>query len=304
MPPAQHAARSGPLLRVTGRFGNRSRDRRKCACSRHQDWESGPAPAKLAAMKQIKNLSARARRTSGLLRSLCIYRHPLRQPGLRSLYKPFIRPDGLAFDIGAHLGDRTRAFATLGARVVAFEPQPHLRHWLSWLERKQTKVTIRAEAVGAEPGTATMAISQATPTVSTLASAWRQDIGKANLTFRHVHWEERTEVTVTTLDTLIAEYGLPDFCKIDVEGFELAVLQGLSQPIPALSLEFVAGSLDLSCDCVQRLIVLGDYEFNVILGEGRTFLFDTWRDAPTLIQWLTQGAGGVSSGDIYARWLP
>ena len=30
----------------------------------------------------------------------------------------------LAFDIGAHVGDRTAAFRRLGARVVAVEPQP------------------------------------------------------------------------------------------------------------------------------------------------------------------------------------
>ena len=42
-----------------------------------------------------------------------------------------------------------------------------------------------------------------------------------------------------TLDALIAENGLPAFVKIDVEGFELAVLRRpQTQPLPALSFEF------------------------------------------------------------------
>ena len=43
---------------------------------------------------------------------------------------------------------------------------------------------------------------------------------------------------MTTLDTLVAEYGEPAFCKIDVEGFEVEALKGLSRPLRALSFEY------------------------------------------------------------------
>ena len=62
----------------------------------------------------------------GLVRSLIIYWRPGRQRGLRGLYRPFVGVGDLAFDVGAHLGDRTHAFRKLGARVVALEPQPAL----------------------------------------------------------------------------------------------------------------------------------------------------------------------------------
>ena len=253
---------------------------------------------------------ARSRTTLGLLRSLVIYRHPFRQRSLRYLYRSFVQPGDVVFDIGAHLGDRTRAFASLGAQVVAFEPQPHLRAWLERLEGSNSRVTIRGEAVGAEAGAAQLSISQATPTVSTMATVWRQGIGAANETFRNVRWEEQITVPVVTLDAMIAAHGLPAFCKIDVEGFELDVLQGLSQPLPALSVEFVAGSLDGSKACIEHLEGLRksdtvpaapDYEYNVILGEGRELLFSHWIDASKLIQWLDNGAGNASSGDIYVR---
>lgn len=62
----------------------------------------------------------------GLLRSLVTYWRPGRQRGLRRMYRPLVQPGDLVFDVGAHLGDRAAAFAALGARVVALEPQPQV----------------------------------------------------------------------------------------------------------------------------------------------------------------------------------
>lgn len=237
----------------------------------------------------------------GVLRSLVIYWRPGRQRGLRRLYRPFVPPGALVFDVGAHLGDRTRAFAALGARVIALEPQPHLFRWLQRLVGSQPGVTLRPEAVGCAPGRATLAISRRTPTVSSLSSEWPNALGRRNPAFDRVSWEESVQVPVITLDQLIAEYGLPGFCKIDVEGFEAEVLAGLSQPLPALSLEFVAGALDVATASVRQLDALGPYRFNAIAGERRRFLFADWLEAGRLLAWLEGGAGGFASGDIYAR---
>jgi len=238
---------------------------------------------------------------TGLLRSLAIYWRPGRQRGLRRLYRPFVAPGGLVFDVGAHLGDRTRAFAALGARVVALEPQPALLPWLRRLAGGHPGVTILAEAVGARPGTATLAVSRRNPTVSTLAERWRQTLPERNPGFSHVRWEDTVEVPVTTLDVLIARYGVPAFCKIDVEGYEAEVLAGLSHPLAGLSVEFVAGGLEVAAACIERLTALGPYEFNAIAGERRHFLWGTWRTAPATLGWLGRGADGIPSGDLYAR---
>ena len=59
----------------------------------------------------------------GLLRSVVIYHNPVRTRPLRDFYRGFLGPNDLAFDIGAHVGNRSRAMRAAGARVVALEPQ-------------------------------------------------------------------------------------------------------------------------------------------------------------------------------------
>ena len=259
--------------------------------------QATPPPSDASPAGARERLSA----TLGLLRSLLIYRRPGRQRALRQLYRPFIGRDDLVFDIGAHMGDRTRAFARLGGRVIAVEPQPVLRRWLERSTGRLRNVTVRGEAVGAQPGTATLHISHRTPTVSTLSPRWTDELPRRNDGFRHVRWEDRVEVPVITLDDLIAEYGLPAFCKIDAEGFELEVLSGLSRPIPAVSLEFVAGALDIAIAGMDRLAELGDYEFNVISGEQREYRFARWQDRRRVRMWLEAHASDYGSGDLYAR---
>jgi FkbM family methyltransferase len=244
------------------------------------------------------------KRGLGLLQSFVIYRRPGRQKALRRLYREFIRPGDLVFDIGAHLGDRSSAFAALGASVVALEPQPLLLRWLQRLTRHQPGIVCLPMAVGRAPGSAELALSLRNPTVASLDSRWREQLRTTTTGFRHVRWEDSVTVTVTTMDELITQYGKPGFCKIDVEGFEVEVLAGLSQPLPALSFEFVNGTLGQAVACLEELQRLGSYEFNVIAGEQRRFIWSSWQDPESLRQWLGAGADSIASGDIYARLLP
>lgn len=237
----------------------------------------------------------------GLLRSLMIYRRPGRQRALRRFYRAFVQPGDRVFDVGAHLGDRSSAFAALGAQVVALEPQPRLFPWLERLTRRSGRVTCLPLAVGAAPGHLALASSRANPTVASLSPAWREQVRGTQAGFADVEWDEDVSVEVTTLDDLIERFGEPVFCKIDVEGFEPQVLAGLSRPLAALSVEFVQGAPEQALACVDRLEALGTYEYQVVAGERRRFHLDDWVSAQAVRAWLQSGADGLASGDLYAR---
>ena len=113
----------------------------------------------------------RIRRGLGLLRSLVMYYgRPDRTQRMARFYRQFMAPSELCFDIGAHVGSRVRLWTSLGAHVVAVEPQPHLMQLLRRWYGASPQVTLVEEAVGAAPGRQQLFISERTPTVSTLST--------------------------------------------------------------------------------------------------------------------------------------
>jgi FkbM family methyltransferase len=237
----------------------------------------------------------------GLLRSIAAYYwKPFNKRRLMRFYAPFVKKGTLCFDIGAHLGNRTHAWEALGAKVIAVEPQPLCINYMKKKFKGNPNIIIETTAIGQKRGIANMHISAATPTVSTLANAeWRQTINDD--TSFEVKWEKTLAVNMITLDDLIERYGMPAFCKIDVENYELEVLQGLTQPIPALSLEFYPATIENAIHCVERLEVIGNYEYNWSTAESQKFNSETWFDAHKMIAIFKTYTRSDKYGDFYAR---
>jgi hypothetical protein len=145
-----------------------------------------------------------------------------------------------------------------------------------------------------------MYISRGTPTVTSLSKSWIDTMQK-DASFDGVAWDDLLSVHVTTLDHLIHSYGMPTFCKIDVEGYELEVLRGLTQPIPILSFEYISAAIWLAHDCITRLSELGNYHFNWSKGESHRMSVSTWLTASEMLRVLDNNLHGDGSGDIYAR---
>lgn len=154
-----------------------------------------------------------------------------------------LRPGDTAFDVGAHIGWVSAQFAHLvgpTGRVLAFEPGANNLPYLRRNLRNTPQARIIEAAVGAEAGEAALYEESLTGQNNALAAPYRRLGANAALNPAALAITPRT-VPVTTLDLAAAEHGDPALVKIDVEGFELPVLQGaaglLARARPVLMIE-------------------------------------------------------------------
>ena len=214
----------------------------------------------------------------------------------RAFFRTLISPGSLVFDVGANEGRLTETFAELGATVVSVEPNPVLAERVR-ARYGSRNVTVEATALGDSPGTATLRLGRDSGH-STVSPDWQDAVGDGG----DERWDGSVEVPVNTLDSLIARHGMPDFVKIDVEGFEAHVLSGLHHPVTALSFEFLCRASDIARTCIGIVAELGAYEFNLAFGEEHD-LHGPWRPAQQVIQDLAEFAAREPEGygDVYAR---
>ena len=234
-----------------------------------------------------------------LRRSLDIYYGDAgRNAAMDALYARFLKPGDLGFDIGAHVGDRIGSFRRLGARVLAVEPQPLCARIIRAIYAGDDAVVLVDAVCSDRAGAVTLKINSANPTISTASADFVQAADGAGGWQGEV-WDRTIEVPCTTLDALIAEHGLPAFAKIDVEGFEGAVLAGLSRPLAALSFEFTTIQRDVAVKCLDRLASLGRYRFDMALGESQMLTFNRWISKAEMAAHIAALPHEANSGDVY-----
>lgn len=183
-------------------------------------------------------------------------------------YKELLKPNSLCFDVGANTGEKTFALLKAGMRVVAFEPQVECaREIEARCYDYRDKLEIVQAGVGAAEGTAKLYVKDLS-VITSFDKDWEGTV------------TETVEVPITTLKDSIAKFGQPDYCKIDVEGWEVEVLSGLDVLIPLITLEYNLSEKGLANTqkCLDLLTELSSEALliNISPLEDYRLEFETW----------------------------
>jgi len=213
-------------------------------------------------------------------------------------YSQFLKRGDLCFDVGANIGNKTNIFLKLGAKVVAVEPQELACRKINELYGDNKNLSVINKGLADKPGFLELLIGEDRSVLATMSEKWQKENGFS----KNDTWNKIEKVPVTTLDSLITEYGLPKFCKIDVEGFEEQVLRGLSRSIPYLSFEFHKSFFDEAKKCIDHLARLGPARFNACFGTPMEFVFKQWVGIDELLLKIEHSEDKDLWGDIYAKY--
>jgi FkbM family methyltransferase len=216
----------------------------------------------------------------------------------QEFYSQFIAADSLVFDIGANRGELAEVFLQLGANVVAVEPNPACCKRMLALGYKG-RLTIRCEAAGDHQGELTL-FTATHDRHSTVSEEWMDSAAANDPGFK---WNGSIKVPLNTLDDMRAQYGVPDFVKIDVEGYEIGVLQGMHFRPQSLGFEFHAFSLTNLEKCLALPVFDSNCVFNLSLGESWRLIWDDWRSKRAVRDYVSALPSSVF-GDVYAHFSP
>lgn len=215
---------------------------------------------------------------------------------LKALYSQLLPNGSLVFDIGANVGMYSEALESAGARVIAVEPNADCVRHIELTYPNRRIETIHA-AIGPNSGVTTFNLSDDRDDTSTMSSEWinmlHKEYNQNPGRFRKV------SVPIVTLDSLIEHYGVPYYIKIDVEGYEPFVLDGLSTQPRILSFEYHGAKPDGAVECLGKPVFSKDSVFNLTDEAGTKLQFAQPVGRNELLQALESLQGTRTYRDVY-----
>jgi len=153
-----------------------------------------------------------------------------REKDTMELFRRLIRPADTIIEIGGHIGYVSLYFANLANKgsVYVFEPGPNNLPYLKKNVRGKANVTVIEKGVGSANATLPFYVDA----ISGQNNSFKENFEGFLISRAAAYYRDaglgKIDVDVVRLDDFIAERALsPSFVKIDVEGYELPVIQGM-----------------------------------------------------------------------------
>ena len=164
--------------------------------------------------------------------------------------------DAIIFDIGANAGNFSYKYRDK-CKIVSVEANPILAEALKERFSENNNIFVENCAISDKKGTIDFFIC-AQDQMSSCNRNWLETLRYKK------HGIQRTiEVPAVTLDNLIEKYGPPHHIKIDVEGYELEVVSGLSKKVGSIQFEYIREEFEtLTVPIFFKLKNLGYDKFN------------------------------------------
>jgi FkbM family methyltransferase len=206
----------------------------------------------------------------------------------------------LLFDIGANHGRYALEHRNHFSQIVSVEASPltyvHLCHTVS---RYPQIKPLHFAVTDSSAESIVFYHCVAADTISTLDRDWLSSdtsrFGEYKNSIREV------QVPTTSLDKLIAQYGVPDILKVDVEGAENIVLASLTQKVPLLCFEWAAEWRDKNKQCIAHLTALGFTRFHIQMEDTYNYLPPTYdRTANEVLEFFDLARDKADWGMIWA----
>jgi FkbM family methyltransferase len=193
----------------------------------------------------------------------------------------------LIFDIGFNMGEFTQTCFNKykNCAVIAVEANPTLCKNASQHFFTNYNFTLLNNLVSDKDSEQIdFYISPIATGVSTASTEFMQNSrftkGSKNLEKNSIKWEAPIKIQSISLDSMIERFGIPDLLKIDVEGYELNVLKGLTQKVNDICFEWHEEESEQLYKILDHLQSLGYEQFGVIgwFDEGDVFPKATFSD--------------------------
>ena len=203
--------------------------------------------------------------------------------------KKIVPKNSLIFDIGANQGYKTEYFLHLNPKkILSIEPDKTCVRILKNRFFFNNNVKILDCAISDIIGVEKFYVHDKLSGYNTMSSKWFESLTNQNINRWNRNFDFKDEILVKTLtlDHIIDEYFIPDFIKVDVEGYEYNVIKGLSKRIKTINFE---ANLPEFLDETKKIIrhlenIYENYKFNICV--DYKLFFDNSISAKEMIIYL------------------